>query len=570
MAYQPAGQQAKTMGAFYTAPDVADFLVWWAVRSASDTVLDPSFGGGVFLTSAAQRLRHLGGNPPEQVYGVEVDPQVHADIANQLTSSQQLNRKNLIRSDFLDISPDRIQAVDAVAGNPPFIRFQRLGSDGRSKAAERAREQGVTLSRQASLWAPFLIHSAAMLKPGGRLAMVIPTELTHAGYAQPVIDFLYRSFRAVTLITFQERLFPALSQDVLLLLADGKESGSGVLKLVNLDSVIGLDAMRIKGQLSTEGTVINKANQDMRNFKLLTHGIDQRAIDLYAELKKSPAIAHLGDIAQVGIGYVTGANHFFHISPEQAEVWNLPKTALKPTVYRGSAFRGLKFTHQDWCAAVRQRNAGYLLALSRKETISDSTQHYLATGEADGIHTGYKCRKRTPWYSVPGVTVPDAILTVMSGRHPALVANTMGVVVPNTLHAVRLYEHCTITSTALAALWQTSLSWFSAELEGHALGGGLLKLEPSEARQVLLPYPQTPRDVSEFVHELDTVYRKNGTGVPRNHADTVILQGLLGLSRQDCDLLKDAAAELYVRRKPSMRHQNFKNRNALNLNSELE
>jgi len=33
----------------------------------------------------------------------------------------------------------------------------------------------------------------------------------------------------------------------------------------------------------------------------------------------------------------------------------------------------------------------------------------------------------------------------------------------------------------LAALWQTLLTRLSAEIEGHALGGGMLKIEPSEA-----------------------------------------------------------------------------------------
>jgi adenine-specific DNA-methyltransferase len=41
---------AKALGAFYTDSQIADFLVWWAIRSSRDTVMDPSFGGGGFLT----------------------------------------------------------------------------------------------------------------------------------------------------------------------------------------------------------------------------------------------------------------------------------------------------------------------------------------------------------------------------------------------------------------------------------------------------------------------------------------------------------------------------------------
>ena len=52
----------KALGAYYTDSQVADFMVWWAIRNPTDTVRDPSFGGGVFLRSAGKRLRDLKDN----------------------------------------------------------------------------------------------------------------------------------------------------------------------------------------------------------------------------------------------------------------------------------------------------------------------------------------------------------------------------------------------------------------------------------------------------------------------------------------------------------------------------
>ena len=63
----------KSRGAYYTDRAVADFLVRWAVRGSADVVLDPSFGGGVFLRAAAERVEALGGHPARQVFGVELD-----------------------------------------------------------------------------------------------------------------------------------------------------------------------------------------------------------------------------------------------------------------------------------------------------------------------------------------------------------------------------------------------------------------------------------------------------------------------------------------------------------------
>ena len=56
--------------------------------------------------------------------------------------------------------------------------------------------------------------------------MVIPFEIGHAAYAVTVLKHLDRTFENVTFLTFRKKLFPDLSQDTLLLLAEGKESGS--------------------------------------------------------------------------------------------------------------------------------------------------------------------------------------------------------------------------------------------------------------------------------------------------------------------------------------------------------
>lgn len=193
--------QAKHLGAFYTDQAVAEFLVRWALRLPSDTVLDPSFGGGVFLAAAQRHLTALGGNPKTCIYGVELDPKVYAQV------SQAAPKANLICSDFFDVDTSQIPPVQAVVGNPPFIRYQRFSGAAREKALTRAAAAGVQLTRLSSSWAPFLVHSVAMLAEGGRLGMVIPSELVHAAYARPLLGFLARSFAGVVLITFRKRLF---------------------------------------------------------------------------------------------------------------------------------------------------------------------------------------------------------------------------------------------------------------------------------------------------------------------------------------------------------------------------
>lgn len=537
-------ERAKAFGAFYTDAVVAEFLVRWAVRDAGDTVLDPSFGGGVFLEAGAARVAKLGGRPEQQVYGVELDEDAYTRVAQELASCSPAN---LILSDFFAVDPKALPPLGAVVGNPPFIRYQSFAGGGRALAAQRARVQGVALTQLASSWAAFIVHAAAFLKPGGRLGMVVPAELGHAAYAQPVLDFLTQTFGRVSLLTFRERLFPNISQDTLLLLAEAKGSVPEGLFWRDLRDA---EALRNPVDAVLEGLErLPNATMGGSREKLVRRFIPTEARALYQTLAHHPRVQTLGTLADVGIGYVTGANAFFHLSPERAEALGLPTEHLRRAVFRGAALSGLAFTEADWQDASVTKNAGYLLHVVGDELtheLSTELAAYLETDEAQRAQGAYKCRVRSPWYVVPHVHTPDALLTYMSGLRAQLVANPAGAVAPNTLHVVRLRPDAPLSADTLAACWQTSLTSLSVELEGHALGGGMLKLELSEARRVLVAAP--PGDFGGLGAELDTLLRQGRSDEAQQLADRAFLQAGLGLSEGECATMYAAAQSLRERR----------------------
>lgn len=58
-----------------------------------------------------------------QVFGVEIDQAVHARIADKLSGEFWVRRRNLLPSNFFELKPEAMPAVDVVVGNPPFIRY---------------------------------------------------------------------------------------------------------------------------------------------------------------------------------------------------------------------------------------------------------------------------------------------------------------------------------------------------------------------------------------------------------------------------------------------------------------
>jgi hypothetical protein len=141
----------------------------------------------------------------------------------------------------------------------------------------------------------------------------------------------------------------------------------------------------------------------------------------------------------------------------------------------------------------------------------------------------------------------DAFVSYMSGTTPRLVANNTIAVAPNSLHTLRLHEETRAGKNALAALWQTSLTRLSCELVGHALGGGMLKLEPTEAGRVIIAAPARAA-TDALAKDLDNIARTRGDDAARRHADTVLLRRGIGLTTQDCALLREAATALHERR----------------------
>ena len=548
MSFIPTGARAKAFGAFYTARSVADFLVRWSVRDARSVIMDPSFGGGVFLEAALEHIQATGG-PPSNIYGVELDAAAHASTSEALHQRYALPCSQLRQDDLFALSSQDLPPFDAIVGNPPYIRYQRFSGHHRALALERAREQGVTLSNLASAWATFLVHSTSFLKAGGRLAMVLPMELMHAQYAQPVLEHLKHSFEWVTLLTFRERLFPNLDQDTLLLLAEGKGPGGNDIRWRDFGSFQELLAFRQEDPFEMpELRSLPTASSAKVPKRLQRHFLPEHITNRYDHLAGRPGVQRLGDVVHATTGYVTGSNAFFHLSCDEVSRWQLPAEFLQRTLFRGGALKGLRLTDEDWHQATLASKGGYLLALPRDGNLPAAVQAYLAHGEEQRVHEAFKCRHRTPWYCVPNVRQPDLFLTSMNGARPLLVTNEAKVSASNTLHILHMKPRSDLPPVALSISWLSSLTHLSAELEGRVMGGGMLKLEPSDARRVLLALPPMQVDMVTLADTLDGLLRQGRFEDAQYLADEVLLKEGLGLSHAEIQAMNQATATLRDRR----------------------
>ena len=75
-------------------------------------------------------------------------------------------------------------------GNPPFIRYQDFPEAQRDQALDILSKLGFHPNKLTNAWLFFLLVSVNLLKPNGRIAMVIPAELLQVKYASEARLFL--------------------------------------------------------------------------------------------------------------------------------------------------------------------------------------------------------------------------------------------------------------------------------------------------------------------------------------------------------------------------------------------
>lgn len=293
------------------------------------------------------------------------------------------------------------------------------------------------------------------------------------------MDYLARHFSRVHIIAVRDKIFDDLSEDCWLLYAEGFGDSAQHFRFTPVGRHVGF-AMRPPTQgMDVTLTEWRKWNSRLRPFLMPA---ESRAT--YEEVAALRTSVRLGAVARVGIGYVTGANDFFHLRPSEADALGIPEKLTHPTVRNGKALIGEAVTESTVRKWLLDDEPVLLLRLKKGQELPKAVRRYLDSDAGREARESYKCRTRDPWYVVPDVTVPDAFLSYMSGNGSALLANRAHCICTNSVHAVNLRGN--LSSGELYRRWQDPVMRLSCEVEGHPLGGGMLKVEPREASRLLL------------------------------------------------------------------------------------
>lgn len=199
-------EDVRGRGAFFTPPALARFVVeetlrpWAAQPPATLRVLDPACGDGRFLAvAAAWAARHL---PATQLtlLGIERDARTlevaRAQLARLPAALAARCRVELVQGEaLLGAAPP--SPVDAVVGNPPYLRSIHLRARDPELWAALRQRFAATSHGEWDLYAPFIERALAWLVPGGRAGLVVPSRWLTAAFAAKLREVVASSVAAI-------------------------------------------------------------------------------------------------------------------------------------------------------------------------------------------------------------------------------------------------------------------------------------------------------------------------------------------------------------------------------------
>lgn len=207
----------KRLGQYFSGLPVSRLLVALAARRGIHSVCDPMGGRGDMLAAALEVIATC-----DRVDGIEIDPIAHGECMARLRSSGAESTYLLGSAfDATTVSSLATDGYDLVATNPPYVRYQAQAASAGQTArlpsalevrnglrecltalttisAEDKRDfltMAESYSGLSDLAVPSWILCAALVKPGGVLAMVVPEAWLNRDYATIIRYLLLRWFK---------------------------------------------------------------------------------------------------------------------------------------------------------------------------------------------------------------------------------------------------------------------------------------------------------------------------------------------------------------------------------------
>lgn len=532
--------QQKLSGAYYTPEIIANFITTWTLKEGCSRILEPSCGDGAFFKSIAKTQKDTKGI---HILGIDIDSEA-CTHAKRMKKKIEPGKLEILNKNFLESSIKLLnqnQEFDAVLGNPPFVRYQYLHNEDQELTEYIFDSADLKFTKHTNAWVPFVLQSLRLLKPGGRLGMVVPAELLHVLHAKSLRNYLTQQCKKIISLHVTDLFSKEVLQGVTLLLCEKKKADE-TIKIAFPHA--GIDDLENGNAQNLLHNIQFSEARDLEH-KWMIGLLDEEERTIFKKALANKNIKQFTDIASVDVGIVTGANKFFLVPESTVQKYNLKPYAYK-MFGRSSQVKGLIYSNDDHQKNTEEGQPTYFLNFPAlpKDKFPSKIQEYLLLGEEQELHTRYKCRIRTPWYCVPSVWSSQISMLKRCHIIPRVIWNEADAYTTDTAYRIQPVR-TDISPQQLAFSFINSLTALCAELEGRHYGGGVLELVPSEIERLSIPITTFN---TEELQKSDADFRSGVTPLHVLKRHDKILLNDAGLSENEILTIQKAHAKLLKRR----------------------
>ena len=337
----------KLRGAYYTPLPLAEMMVKLFSKDKSiKTVLEPSCGDGVFIDALDDMLMI---NQLNNVIAIEIEQNEAEKLKNRLNRSKNVK---ILNQDFFDYyEKENEKKFDLILGNPPYIRYQYLEENQRTLMSDILVSQGMKSNKLVNTWVGFMVACVNLLADNGKIAFIIPAEILQVAYAEDLRLFLADHLSKITLITFEELVFPDIEQEIVVFIGEkgDEEKGIRIIELNNLDDLKDFD-------IDTNG--FQKLQHVHEKWTKYFTNNDEN--ELISRIRNDNRFRKLSDSALINVGITTGNNKYFSVNDETVKQYGL-QNVVRPLIGRSAHAHSVYFENADWKENVDAGKAAYLI-----------------------------------------------------------------------------------------------------------------------------------------------------------------------------------------------------------------
>lgn len=231
----------KNLSQYFTPASLIDTMVRMVAPGPTEKVADPAMGTADFLTAALNFCIKRGDDDAfGRIYGIDSDPSAY-DLAIVNMILNRDGQANLEREDSIENHARWFEEMDVVLCNPPF------GSETIEKRAEvlEAYDLGhqwalsdkpgswlmaSDIAKSQQLGILFIERCWKLLRPGGRLAIILPEGYLSTAAHGYVRQWILEHFIIRSLVELPRRIFVKSNADLRsnILVAEKREPGEKI------------------------------------------------------------------------------------------------------------------------------------------------------------------------------------------------------------------------------------------------------------------------------------------------------------------------------------------------------